>query len=78
MGTASLFDTLPMTEGQRRAIEWKAKKRKRMAQLRREGRHAEADLLHFRDSHKLPDSIKQAYIGAEIVRKAAKTPSFSE
>ena len=76
MAAVSLFDTFPMTEGQRRAAEWKAKKQERIAQLRREGRHAEADLLHFRDSHRLPDSIKQAYIGAERVRKTAKTARF--
>lgn len=76
MTAVSLFDTFPMTESQRRAVEWKAKKQERMAQLRREGRHAEADLLHFRDSHKLPDTIKRAYIGAERVGKAAKTARF--
>lgn len=76
MAAASLLDTFPMTEGQRRAIEWKAKKQERMAQLRREGRHAEAALLHFRDSHKLPASIKQAYLGSERGAKPAKTASF--
>lgn len=62
MAPTSLFDTLPMTEGQLNAIKWQRRKRERMAQLRREGRHAEADLLHLRDSHKLPTSIKRGFI----------------